>query len=203
MIDPKTAWLLAKTTFNLVTLLLKSAALISMIYFAVFTTSFFIPFFTTTNDPILVREAKLVYICCFIVIAFLVLLIAEQLVGVVLSLFPDRRVFCWKREEALWYRVSYIVMIGLLLTAALFGTLYPLFKALAWRDLFAGVDRQDLEEQATALVVFMGIALGVGIVSLLRLSWGLVVHCCGVLCGYCRPRRKHEGSGKDNQGIPL
>ncbi|KAJ4413764.1 hypothetical protein N0V82_008353 [Gnomoniopsis sp. IMI 355080] len=183
MIDPKTAWLLAKTIFNLLALLLKSAALISMIYFAVFTTSFFLPFFTATNNPTLVHEAKLVYICCFIVSAFLALLIAEQLINIVLSLFPGRRVCCWKLEETLWYRVSYIIVVGLLLSAVLFGTLYPLFKALAWRDVFVGAGRADLEEQAMALVVFMGIALGVGIVSLLRLSWVWSYIAAGVFVG--------------------
>lgn len=201
MIDPKTAWLLAKATFRIFILLVKSAVLISMIYFAVFTISFFEPFFNTTNNTTLVHEAKLVYICCYIVIGFLSLLIGEQLVGVVLSLVPGKCSIIHK-PKALWFRISYIIVVGILLSAALFGTLYPLMKALAWRGVFAAAGRADLEEQATTLVVFMGMTLVVGVVSLLRLSWGLFVQCCGA-SGECCCRRSKKGHMEQNSGLPL
>lgn len=201
MIDPKTAWLLAKATFRILVLLIESAALIGMIYFAVFTISFFEPFFNSTNNTTLIHEAKLVYICCYIVIGFLALLIGEQLVGVVLSLVPGKCSIIHK-PEALWFRISYIFVVGLLLAAALFGTLYPLFKALAWRDVFAAAGRADLEEQATTLVVFMGMTLTVGVVSLLRLSWGLFVQSCRA-SGECCCRRSRKGDMQEHGGLPL
>lgn len=201
MLDPKTVRLLAKATFRILVLLVKSAALISMIYFAVFTISFFEPFFNTTNNITLVHEAKLVYICCYIVAGFLALLIGEQVVGVVLSLVPGNySIIC--KPEALWFRISYVFVVGLILSAALFGTLYPLLKALAWRDVFTAAGRADLEEQAMALVVFMGMTLVVGVVSLLRLSWGLFVQCCGA-CGECCCRRSKKGNMEPSSGLPL
>lgn len=201
MIDPKTAWLLARATFRILVLLSKSAALISMIYFAVFTISFFEPFFNTINNTTLMHEAKLVYICCYIIIGFLALLIGEQLVGVVLSLVPGNCSIIHK-PEALWFHILYIIVLGLLLSTALFGTLYPLLKVLAWSDVFAAAGRADLEEQATALVVFMGMTLVVGIVSLLRLSWGLFAQCCGA-SGQCCCRRSRKGDMQENSGLPL
>lgn len=189
MIDPKTAWMITKVTFGLLVLLIKSAALISMIYFAVFTISFFEPFFNTTNNTKLIHEAKIVYICCYIVIGFLALLIGEQLAGVVLSLVPGNCSII-RKPEALWFRISYIIVVALLLSASLFGTLYPLLKALAWREVFSAAGRADLEQQATALVVFMGMTLAVGTVSLLRLSWDMFVQCC------CRRSKKDDVDGK-------
>ncbi|KAJ4388665.1 hypothetical protein N0V93_006124 [Gnomoniopsis smithogilvyi] len=200
MIDPKTAWLLTKTALSVLSLLVKSTALIGMIYFATFTNYFFLPFFTIKNNTTLLHEAKLVYICCFIVIGFLALLIGEQLVSVVCSLFPGNFLRGWK-PEALPYRILCILAVGLLLSAGLFGTLYPLFKALAWREVFSAAGRADLEEQATALVVFMGIALTVGILSLLRLSRGLIVQCWGASGYFCG--RKKQGGGEEIGGIPL
>lgn len=199
MIDPKSAWSIAKTTSKILVLLLKCAAWIGMIYFALFTTSYTIPFFITANEPALAREAKLVYLCCFIVLAFLTLLIGQQLVGMLLSLFTGTSMTY--KPEILWLRVSYIVLVGLLLSAVLFGTLYPLCKALAWRGVFAAAGRADLEEQATALVVCMGITLTVGILSLSRLAWGLVEQRWGAARHWCRGGKK---SGREeNQGTPL
>lgn len=119
-----------------------------------------------------------------------------------LSLLPGN---CLKgcKPESLWWRVFYIIVVGMLLSAALFGTLYPLFKALAWRGVFAAAGREDLEEQATALVVFMGTSLTVGMLSLLRLSWGLVVQYWGASGYWCRRRRRSQGSGEESKGIPL
>lgn len=205
MIDPKTAWLIAKTISTLLALLIKCASLIGVIYFAVFTASFFVPFFTTTpnaNNYTLAHEAKLVYVCCFIVIGFLILLIGAQLVSMLLSLVPGNACFnhtCM--PEALWFRISYIVVVALLLSAVLFGTLYPLLKALAWRAVFVAAGRADLEEQAMALVIFMGITLAVGMLSLLRLSWGLVVNCCKASRHCCGKATK--GGGEANNGVPL
>lgn len=199
MIDPRIAWVIVKITFQVLALLLKCAALIGVIYFELFITSYMIPFFATNNNLPLAREASLVCLCCFIVLAFLALLIGAQLAGMLLSLFPGS---CPSyQSEALWFHVSYIVVVGLLLGAALFGTLYPLLKALAWRDVFAAAGRADLQEQATAIVVFMGITLAVGMLALLRLSWGLIVQCWGAARHWCQ--RSKDGSGGKNNGIPL
>lgn len=202
MIDPKTAWMITKMTFRTSILLIKSAALISMIYFAVFTVSFFEPFFNNTNNTSLIHEAKLVYICCYIVIGFLALLIGEQLAGMVLSLVPGSCSSIIRKPEALWFRISYIIVVGLLLGASFLGTLYPLLKALAWRDVFSAAGRADLEQQATALVVFMGMTLVVGILSLSRLSWGLFVQCCGA-SKECCCRRSKKGDMERKSSCPL
>lgn len=210
MIDPVTAWRITKILFHLLFLLLKSAALIGVVYFAIFTNSFIQPFFATTHNNTCEREARIVNYCCFVVLAFLLLLLAEHLVRLLLSVFPSGErpeclKKCRKHGEALWLRVAYVVVMGVLLGVILFGTLYPLLKGLEWRGVFAAAGRPDLQKSAMAMVVFMGITLGVGTVSLLSVSWALIVRCFGLakqgLGG--RKNKKKNGDGEGEQRIPL
>lgn len=204
MMDPKTAWLLTKTIFNLLFLLLKTSAIVGILYFALFITSFITPFFAANNEPTCKRESDIVYYCCFLVIGFLLLLLTEQLTRLLLSMFPSGGA-CFKRflpskPGALWVRLTTIGAVALLLAAILFGTLYPFSKALGWRAVFAAAGRADLEKSALALAVFMGITLGVGMVTLLRATWGLVRMCFGA----CRRRKERTGeAGLEGGGIPL
>lgn len=198
MIDPKTAWALAKTTWKILNLLLKCATLIGVIYFALFTDSYIRPFFVTTTDTTGAREANIVFFCCFVVAGFLTLLIAKQLVGILCALFPggDCCSCGWLRPEALWFRLVYIAAIAILLGTILFGTLYPLVKALAWKRVFAQAERADLEEQAAALMVFMAYTLAVGMLSLLRAAWVLVTQCWEAYTHHKRVGSK-EGNNHD------
>lgn len=209
MIDPVTAWRFTKILSHLLFLLLKSATLIGVVYFALFTSSFIQPFFATTHNATCEREARIVYYCCFVVLAFLLLLLAEQLVRMLLSIFPGGGPDCLKKlgdTDVLWLRVTYVAVLGMLLGVVLFGTLYPLLKGLAWRGVFAAAGRPDLEESATAMVVSMAIALAVGMVSLLSVSWALVVQCFGLarlVLMERRNKKKMDGREDVEQGIPL
>lgn len=179
MIDPKTAWAIAKAAWNILKLLLKCTALIGVIYFALFTDSYILPFFIKTGNVTAAREAKTVYLCCYVVVAFLTSLVAQQLVGVLRGLCPGGKCCsCGCPDpEAAWSRALRIALAAVFLGAILFGTLYPLVKALAWTLVFSRAEREDLERQAEALVVFMAITLAVGLLSLIKVFWALIKQC--------------------------
>ncbi|CAN8095553.1 unnamed protein product [Discula destructiva] len=205
MVDSKTAWLLANTTCHIILLLLKCAALIGVLYFAIFTATFIAPFFANLHNDTCAYEAKIVIICCFVVLTLLALLTGEQMLRLLLSIYPAGGRNCYHRyfpgQQPPWMRVAHIATVVLLLGAIFFGTLYPLLKALAWRVVLADGDRLDLEEAATTLAGFMGFTLGVGMLSVLRVAWDLVVKVVEALRQSLDARRKKGSEGR--HAIPL
>lgn len=204
--------LLAKVIIQVLLLLLKSAALISAIYFALFVPSFITPYFAGTHDDERVRQAQIVYYCCFVVIAFLSLLMIEQVIRTICSLVRDAIPSCAKFAKPksppaegtpspaddtetptpMWWRLTYLAVLFTLLVAILFGTLYPLVKAREWRHVFKHAGRTDLEQSATAMAWFLGITLVVGTISLLRISCMFLVQCVNVFIRCLGDRKKKK-----------